>query len=53
MARFEIVGLVRDAFEQQCLGLQLVDAEAVGNFFVVLAFQNGIGIELLRGVELF
>ena len=48
----EIVDLVRDAFENKSFGFQLVDAEAIGNFLVVLAFQYRIRIESLRGVEL-
>ena len=43
---------MRDPFEQKCFGLELVDAEAVGNFLVVLAFEDCIRIEPLRGIEL-
>ena len=38
---------MRDAFEQEGLCLQLNDAVAVGDFFLILAFENGIRIESL------
>jgi len=48
-----VVDLVRQAFDQQSAGFQLVYREAVDPTVIILAFQDRIGIEFLRGIELF
>ena len=41
------------ALDQKGLGFQLVDRQAIGLIVIVLAFQDHVGVEPLRGIELF